>query len=77
MLTSYHCSPVDFKKICQIFDLKFNPNKEVHNVQRIKGICLMYSILKIWVFNDTVWVFYMFYFIFNFFFMAGDMDGCF
>ena len=34
MLTSYHCSPVDFKKICQIFDLKFNHNKEVHIVQR-------------------------------------------
>ena len=65
MLTAYHCSLVDFKKICQIFDLKFNNNKEVHNVQRIKGICLMYSNLKIWVFNDTVWVFYMlFYFIF-------------
>ena len=59
---------MDFKKICQIFDLKFNQNKEVHNVQRIKGICLMYLILKIWVFNDTVWVYYMlFYFIFNFF----------
>ena len=37
MLTAYHCSLVDFKKICQIFDLKFNHNKEVHNVQRIKG----------------------------------------
>ena len=67
---------MDFKKICQVFDLKFNHNKEVHNVQRIEGICLMYSILKIWVFNDTVWVFYMlFYFIFNFFFMVDDMDG--